>query len=76
MKTSINIELKYEQVLSLVKQLSRPQMIRLSRELEKEFVDLRLTKLLKTFRTNQLDLKTITEEAEAVRSEVYEKQKR
>ncbi|MEX2597800.1 MAG: hypothetical protein WEC59_12815 [Salibacteraceae bacterium] len=76
MKTALQINLTFEQILSMVKQLPRQQKIKLSKELEKEVIDTKLSRLLKTFRTNELDLETITEEVEKVRQERYEKHKR
>ncbi len=76
MKTALQIDLTFEQVLSMVKQLPRQQKLKLTRELEKEAIDNKLSRLLKIFRTNELDLKTITEEVESVRLEMYDKQKR
>lgn len=76
MKAALQIDLTFEQILSVVKQLPRQQKILLTRELEKEAIDTKLSRLLKTFRTNELDLKTITEEVESVRQEIYDKQKR
>ncbi|MFZ4543015.1 MAG: type II toxin-antitoxin system VapB15 family antitoxin [Saprospiraceae bacterium] len=75
MKTTLQINLTYDQILSVVKQLPTQQKIKLSQELEKEAIDSKLSRLLKTFRTKDLDLKTITEEVESVRQEIYEKQK-
>jgi len=76
MKTQLQIDLTFQQILSLVKQLPRQQKIKLTKELEKEAIDTKLSRLLKTFRTNEPDLDTITEEAESVRQEIYDKQKR
>jgi hypothetical protein len=75
MKTPLQIELTYEQILSMVKQLPRQQKLKLTKELEKEAIDSKLTRLLKSFRTTELDMKTITEEVESVRKEIYDKQK-
>lgn len=72
----MQIDLSYEQILSVVKQLPRQQKIKLSKELEKEGIDTKLSRLLKVFKTKDLDLSTITEEVENVRQEIYEKQKR
>ncbi len=76
MKTGIQIDLSFEQILSIVKQLPRQQKVRLTRELEKEAIDSKLTRLLKTFRTKEIDIDTITEEVESVRQEIYDTQKR
>ncbi len=74
MKTAIQIDITFEQILSMVKKLPRQQKIKLTKELEKEAIDTKLTRLLKTFEAKDLDLKTITEEVESVRQEIYEKQ--
>ena len=54
----------------------RQQKIKLTKELEKEAIDTKLSRLLKTFKTKDLDLKTINKEVEIVRQEIYDKQKR
>lgn len=76
MKTSLQIDITFEQLLSMVRQLPRQQKIKLTKELEKEAIDTKLSRLLKTFNAKDLDLKTITEEVESVRQEIYEKQRR
>ena len=76
MKTSLQIDITFEQLLSMVRQLPRQQMIKLTKELEKDAIDTKLSRLLKTFKATDLDLKTITEEVESVRQEIYEKQRR
>lgn len=76
MKTALQIDLTFDQILSIIRQLPKQQKIKLTKELEKEAIDSKLTRLLKTFRTKELDLKTITEEVETVRQEIYDKQKR
>lgn len=76
MKTALQIDLTFEQILALVKQLPKQQKIKLSKELEKEEIDTRLSRLLKTFNTKDLDLKTIDEEVDSVRQEIHAKQKR
>ena len=75
MKAALQIDLTFEQILSMVKQLPRQQKIKLSKELEKEGIETKLTSLLKTFRTDELSLETIREEAESVRQEIYVQQK-
>jgi len=76
MKNALQIDLTFEQILSIVKQLPRQQKIKLTKELEKDVIDTKLSRLLKTFRTKDLDLKTIKEEVESVRQEIYDRQKR
>ena len=76
MKTALQIDITFEQILSMVKQLPRQQKVKLTKELEKEAIDSKLSRLLMTFKTKDLDLKTINEEAESVRQEIYEKQRK
>lgn len=57
-------------------QLPSQQKLKLSKELEKEAIDSKLSELLKIFNTKELDLKTINKEVEFVRQEIYDKKKR
>ncbi len=75
MKAALQIDLSFDQILSVVKQLPKQQQIKLTKALEQEAVETKLSRLLKTFKTKELDLDTITEEAEIVRAELYAKQK-
>lgn len=43
--------------------------------MEKEIIDSKLSKLLETYKTEELDLSTINQEVEIVRQEIYDKQK-
>jgi hypothetical protein len=70
-----NIDLEFSQILDLVRQLPKKQKIRLSKELEKEIIDAKLTSLLKAFETDDLDQATIDKEVEIVRAELYAKSK-
>ena len=74
MKTAIQIDITFEQILSMVRQLPKQQKIELTKELEKDIIDSKLSRLLKTFGTKNLDFKTITDEVESVRQEIYESQ--
>ncbi|MDX2130253.1 MAG: hypothetical protein SFU91_14560 [Chloroherpetonaceae bacterium] len=76
MKTELEIELSFEQILAVVKQLPRKQKIKLTKELEKEAISTKLSQLLETFKTKDLELKTINSEVEIVRQQIYDKQKR
>lgn len=58
MKAALQIDLSFDQILSVVRQLPRQQKIKLTKELEKEAVDTKLPRLLKTFKTKDLDLKS------------------
>ncbi len=75
MKTALKIEITFDQIMSLVKQLPRKEKIMLTKELEKDVVDTKLSQLLRIFKTDDLDMGTITEEVDQVRQEIYEKQK-
>lgn len=75
MKTAVQIDITFDQILSLVKQLPKRQKIKLSEELEKDAIETKLSALLKTFKTNELSLDTINQEVENVRQEIYERQK-
>lgn len=68
------LTLNFDQILDLVKQLPESDKIKLSKELEKETLNHKLTQLLETFKTDELSLETITEEVEEVRAEIYEQQ--
>ena len=56
---------------NLVKQLSNSEKLLLSKELEKETLNKKLTELLEIFQTDKLSLEEITEEVEIVRSQIY-----
>jgi len=76
MKTgAYNIDLGFDQILDLVRQLPKKEKIRLSKELEREIVDTKLTSLLKAFKTDDLDQDTINREVEIVRTELYARSK-
>ena len=75
MSNTYQISLNFEQILELVKQLPPDDKLRLSEELAKETVNNKLTKLLEIFKTEELDIETINEEVEAVRTELYDKSK-
>jgi hypothetical protein len=65
------LPLTFEQILTLVKQLSDSEKLLLSKELEKETLNKKLTQLLEVFQTDELSLEEITEEVEIVRSQIY-----
>lgn len=64
-----------DQILDLVKQLPKKDKIRLSKELEREIIDTKLTALLEAFKTNDLEQETINEEVEIVRAEISARSK-
>ncbi len=76
MKTdTYSIDLGFDQILDLVKQLPKKEKIRLSKELEREIIDVKLTSLLKAFKTDNLEQSTIDREVEIVRADIYAKSK-
>lgn len=75
MRTALQIDITYDQVLSLVKQLPKQEKIRLTKELEKEGIESKLSQLLKTFNTKTLSLSAINKEVEIVRKQIYESKK-
>lgn len=75
MQTSLQLNLTYDQVLSLVKQLPQEEKIMLSKELEKEGFGEQLGQLLKVFKTDELSEETINEEVEIVRKQRYDSRK-
>ncbi len=75
MKTAFQIDFTFNQVLNLVMQLPTKEKIRITKELEKEGINSKLSSLLKTFKTDKLSLETINEEVEIVRQQIYDEQK-
>jgi len=74
MKTGAkNINLDFDQILDLVKQLSKKEKLKLSKELERDIIGAKLTSLLKAFRTNDVTQDAIDKEVETVRTELYAK---
>jgi len=73
---SYQISLSYNQIRELVNQLPFRDKARLSKELAKETRDKELTRLLESFRTNEIEQKEIDEEVEIVRAEIYAKTKK
>ena len=51
MKTALQVDITFDQVLALVRQLPTKEKIKLTKELEKEGIETKLSGLLKTFRT-------------------------
>jgi predicted DNA-binding protein YlxM (UPF0122 family) len=72
MKAEILVNITYNQVLELVRKLPKQEKIKLRKELEKEEITNKLSKLLKAFKTNDLSVETIDKEVELVRQEMYE----
>ena len=75
MKTELNIDITYDQVLSIVKSMPVKQKVKLSKELEKEGISSRLSSLLIDFKTDDLSLDDIDKEVENVRQKIHESKK-
>ena len=75
MITALQVDITFDQVLALVKQLPKQEKIKLSKELEKDEIDSKLSKLLGTFKTKNINLSTIDKEVEIIRKQMYESQK-
>jgi len=75
MKTALNIDITFDQVLSIVKQLPVNQKVKLSRELEKEGIRSRLTAILAAFKTDELSLNYINKEVELIRQKIHKNKK-
>ena len=71
----LQLDISYEQVLALVKQLPANEKMKLTRELEQEGIESRLSSLLQAFQTDELSLNMIDEEVETVRQEIYDREK-
>lgn len=75
MRTALQIDITFEQILDLVKRLPKKQKLKLTKELEREGIQTSLSKLLDEFKNNELSLETIDQETETVRQNIYDHQK-
>ena len=73
---SFKLSLSFNQILDLVRQLPKNQKIKLTKELEKEVIDSKLSELLKTFQTDALTDEVIENEVNEVRQKYYERSKK
>ncbi len=69
------LALNFEQILELVRQLPKNDKARLSKELAKDAIDSRLTRLLNSFSTDDISEEMIIQEVENVRAEIYAEKK-
>ena len=69
------MDISFDQVLELVKQLPMQDKIKLTKELKKEGIEIKLEGLLKSFNTDELSLDTIDEEVETIRQKIYDDSK-
>lgn len=71
-QSTYQLQLTFEQILDLVKQLNDSEKLQLSKELEKDTLNPRITQLSEEFKTDELPVETLTEEVEIVRTEMDE----
>ena len=71
MQTLYQLPLSFEQILTLIRQLSPSQKNQILQELEAERRTQKLDTFLQDFQTEELSLEDITAEVEAVRAEKY-----
>lgn len=74
--SAFQISLSYNQILDLVRQLPNKEKERLSKDLEKETKDQILTRLLGSFRTDEISQDEIDKEVKSVRAEIYAQKKK
>ncbi len=74
--SSYKINLTYNQVLDLVRQLPKKDKAKLSSELAKEEIDIRLTRILNSFAAEDITQKEINQEVEEARAEIYAKKQK
>jgi hypothetical protein len=65
------VQLKYSQIVQIVRQLPINEKIKLSKELEKDAVNSTLSRLLKSFKTSDLTEDVIAKESDIVRKSLY-----
>jgi hypothetical protein len=72
---NFQISLSYKQVRNLVNQLPMKEKTKLSKDLEKQVKNKTLSRLLDSFRTDEISQDEIDAEVENVRSEIYAQKK-
>ncbi|NEW85304.1 MAG: hypothetical protein GZ094_23480 [Mariniphaga sp.] len=70
---SYQVQLNFSQIMQIVRQLPADDKIKLSKELEKEAINSKLTMLLKSFKTNELTDEMIAQECDSVREKLFNK---
>ena len=74
MQTSLQVNITFEQVLNIVKQLPTEEKLMLTKELEKEGIKSKLNAILQILKTDELTQQIIDEEVETVRKSLYDNQ--
>ena len=75
MKSALQLDFTFDQVLALVKKMPRQEKIKLTEELGKEVINSELTRLMKIFKTKELSISAINKEVEIVRQKLYDGRK-
>lgn len=75
MSITLQEPVNVDELIAIVQRLTDDDKIRLGNALKKEMIDDTLEKLLTAFRTDELDMETITQEVEIVRQERYNRAK-
>ena len=65
------LPLSFDQIVELIRQLPKKEKISLSRELEKDLINSKLSELLNAFKTNELSFSVITNEVLKERRKRY-----
>jgi hypothetical protein len=68
------LSLDFEQILSLVRQLSSVEQDKIRQEIEKANREQKLNSFLADFHTDEIGIAEITAEVEAARSDIYHQQ--
>lgn len=68
---NLQISLNFNQILEIVQQLSDQEKLELNQVLTKDLLNKKLTGFLEDFKTDELSLELINQEAETVRGEMY-----
>jgi hypothetical protein len=66
---TLKLSLTYDQIIALVRQLPPREKIKLGQELAREAIDVKLTRLLKVFKTNEISEELIRKETEIARGQ-------
>ena len=72
---NMNLQLNFDQVLSLAMQLPESARLALSRELARSSRVMKLRQIRELFKCDEISEEEIRQECEAVRKEMYESQK-
>lgn len=75
MKAVLQVDLSFEQILSIIRQLPKDQKIRLSKALEEDEIASTLSHLLGQFKADEVDLDDIGNDIEEIRQEIYDRRK-